>query len=155
MIRVPITLLQTSRMEYSTLTATTLQIVDRYCQCVFGLDFQKDYFVKTGVFSSKFDFRNAHVQGEKEVKELGEYLLFISNQASQLASLMHGTYGAATTNVWAVRDYIHDVENNPCIYKGLPLHTEYRVFVDFDTDEILGISPYWRSDIMEKRFSRN
>lgn len=155
MIRVPITLLQTSRMEYSALTATTLQIVDRYCQCVFGLDFQKDYFVKTGVFSSKFDFRNAHVQGEKEVKELGEYLLFISNQASQLASLMHGTYGAATTNVWAVRDYIHDVENNPCIYKGLPLHTEYRVFVDFDTDEILGISPYWRSDIMEKRFSRS
>lgn len=149
MIRVPITLLQTSRMEYSTLTATTLQIVDRYCQCVFGLDFQKDYFVKTGVFSSKFDFRNAHVQGEKEVKELGAYLLFISNQASQLASLMHAT------NVWAVRDYIHDVENNPCIYKGLPLHTEYRVFVDFDTDEILGISPYWRSDIMEKRFSRS
>ncbi|MBR0283080.1 MAG: RICIN domain-containing protein, partial [Oscillibacter sp.] len=30
-----------------------------------------------------------------------------------------------------------DKENNPCIYKGMPLHTEYRVFVDFDTDEVL------------------
>ena len=35
----------------------------------------------------------------------------------------------------------------------MPLHTEYRVFVDFDTDEILGINPYWKPDVMLKRFS--
>lgn len=40
------------------------------------------------------------------------------------------------------------------IYNGLPLHTEYRVFVDFDTKEILGASPYWRSDVMKNEFKK-
>jgi hypothetical protein len=62
-------------------------------------------------------------------------------------------YGAATTNQFAVREYIHDTEGNPCIYNGLPLHTEYRVFVEFGQNaRILGISPYWRPDVMKKRF---
>ena len=61
-------------------------------------------------------------------------------------------YGANTTNEWAVREYIEDVENNPTFYHGLPLRTEYRVFIDCDSDEILGISPYWRPDVMKKRF---
>lgn len=47
-------------------------------------------------------------------------------------------YGVSTTNEWVVREFIPDKEGNPCIYKGLPLHTEYRVFVDCDTDEVLG-----------------
>ncbi len=63
-----------------------------------------------------------------------------------------GIYGMSTTNEWCVREYIKDVENNPTIYKGLPLHTEYRAFVDFDTQEILGIYQYWDPDVMKKRF---
>ena len=61
-------------------------------------------------------------------------------------------YGAGTTNEWVVREFIEDPDNNPCIYHGMPLRTEYRVFIDCDTDEILGITPYWRPDIMKKRF---
>lgn len=38
------------------------------------------------------------------------------------------------------------------IYHGMPLHTEYRVFVDFDTKEVLGIHPYWDPDVMKKHF---
>lgn len=34
------------------------------------------------------------------------------------------------------------------------MHTEYRVFVDFDTKEILGASPYWRSDVMKNEFKK-
>ena len=49
-------------------------------------------------------------------------------------------------------EYIKDKESNPCIYKGLPFHTEYRLFVDFDSNEVLGISPYWEPDIMKQRF---
>lgn len=64
-------------------------------------------------------------------------------------------YGANTTNEWVVREYIKDKENNPTIYNGLPLHTEYRVFVDFDTKEILGASPYWRSDVMKNEFKKS
>lgn len=46
------------------------------------------------------------------------------------------------------------LETRLYIYNGLPLHTEYRVFVDFDTKEILGASPYWRSDVMKNEFKK-
>lgn len=153
-LQVPLPLLQLSRLDYGCMTPTTLYILDLFCQKIFRLQKEKEYFVKTGTFSSKYDFRNAHVQGEKEVNELGEYLLFIHNQACQMAGpLMYPcTYGPGTTRSWVVREYIKDLEGNPCIYKGMPLHTEYRVFVDFDTKEILGISPYWKPDIMKQRF---
>lgn len=154
-IRVPITLLQLTRLDYNSLTPSTITIVDRYCQRAFHLDESKEYFVKTGTYSSKFDFRNAHVKGAKEVRELGEYLLFIHFLALQMASPLNTKqiYGVSTTNEWAVREFIHDKEGNPTIYKGMPLHTEYRIFVDFDKQEIIGVSPYWHPEIMKKRFA--
>ena len=152
---VPLTLLQLSRLDYESLNSSTMKIVDNWAMQVFDLDVTKSYFIKTGTYSSKYDFRNAKVVGEKEVRELGEYLLYIQNQASLMASpLMNPTiYGVSTTNEWVVREFIEDKENNPTIYKGLPLHTEYRVFVDFDTDEVLLIHPYWDADVLLKHFA--
>ena len=154
-VKVPLPILQLTRLDYNTLNPVTLKIVDEWAMKTFDLDINKTYFIKTGTYSSKFDFRNAKVTGEKEVRELGEYLLFIHHQANMMVSPLNNIriYGASTTNEWVVREFIEDVENNPTIYKGLPLHTEYRVFVDFDADKFLGISPYWRPDIMKKRFS--
>lgn len=156
-IKVPITMLQLTRQDYASLTRTTLDIVDLFCKKVFDLDENQEYFIKTGTYSSKFDFRNAYVHGAKEVRELGEYLLYIHFQALQMASpLAHPCiYGVSTTNEWVVREFIHDKENNPCIYKGLPLHTEYRVFVDFDTNEVIGINPYWDPNVMKNRFGNS
>lgn len=153
-LRVPLTLLQLTRLDYNTLTPGTIDIVDRFCFQAFGLDETKDYFIKTGTFSSKYDFRNAKVTGAKEVRELGEYLLFIQNQAVMMAGPLAqpSIYGVSTTNEWVVRDFIPDTENNPCIYKGLPLHTEYRVFVDADERKVLGINPYWDPNVMKQRF---
>lgn len=153
-IKVPLPLLQLTRLEYGALTSTTLEIVDRYCQKIFHLDETKEYFIKTGTYSSKYDFRNAHVHGAKEVRELGEYLLYIHFQANMMASPFNTPciYGVSTTNEWVVREFIPDKENNPTIYKGLPLHTEYRVFVDCDTDRVIGISPYWEPNLMKQRF---
>lgn len=159
-IKVPLTLLQLTRLEYTELSRTTLDIVDEYCYKVFGLQPDKDYFIKTGTFSSKFDFRNAHVHGEKEIKELGEYLLFIHWQALQMAHYdLSGRnqpiiYGVSTTTEWVVRDFIKDCEDNLTIYHGLPLHTEYRVFVDFDTDEVLGVHPYWDANTVKRHFEQ-
>lgn len=154
-ITVPLSLLQLTRQPYGALTETTLAIVDRYCEEVFSLDPNKDYFVKTGTYSSKYDFRNCHVKGAAEVKELGEYLLFIHFQALQMASPLSKPtiVGACTTNEWVVRDFIQDKDNAPSIYKGMPLHTEYRVFVDMDNNSVMGISPYWEPSVMEHRFS--
>jgi len=157
-IKVPLTLLQLTRLDYMSFNRATLDIVDAYCRKAFELSEDKDYFIKTRTYSSKFDFRNAHVCGAKEVRELGEYLLFIHWQALQMAApttIPHPIYGVSTTNEWVVREFIQDKENNPTIYKGLPLHTEYRIFVDFDIDMVLGIHAYWDAETMKKRFARN
>jgi hypothetical protein len=123
---------------------------------VFELNTDNEYFVKTGTYSSKFDFRNCRVAGDKEVRELGEYLLFIHSQAVRMADPLNNVsiYGVSTTNEWVVREFIPDDGTDPTIYHGLPLRTEYRAFVDFDTDTVLGIHPYWDPEVMKNRFDR-
>ena len=160
-IKVPMNMLQLTRTDYETITGTTFEIVNRFCQKVFDLADDGNYFLKTGTYSSKFDFRNCRVCDPKEIREIGQYLLFIQYQASQMAAPLNidpktgqpkSIYGVSTTNEWVVREYIPDTEANPCIYKGLPLHTEYRVFVDFDTKEVLAVCNYWDPETMKKRF---
>lgn len=149
-MKVPLPVLQLTFAEYSTLTRATLDIVNELCMRAFRLRTDADYFIKTGVFSSKFDFRNARVHDPKEIREMGEYFLFVHNMSRNLGFM---SYGVATKNEWVVREFIPDKEDNLTIYHGLPLHTEYRVFVDFDTKEVLGIHPYWDPDVMKKHFS--
>lgn len=153
-LHVPITMLQLTRLGFETLNPVTKEIVNRYCKKVFHLDEHGDYFIKTGTYSSKYEFRNAHIHEPKEVDEMGEYFLLLNHLTCSMAAPTNNRsfYGANTTNEWVVREYIKDKESNPTIYNGLPLHTEYRVFVDFDTKEILGVSPYWRSDVMKGKF---
>lgn len=153
-LHVPITMLQLTRLGFETLNPVTKEIVNRYCKKVFHLDEHGDYFIKTGTYSSKYEFRNAHIHEPKEVDEMGEYFLLLNHLTCSMAASTNNRsfYGANTTNEWVVREYIKDKESNPTIYNGLPLHTEYRVFVDFDTKEILGVSPYWRSDVMKNKF---
>ena len=153
-LRVPLPMLQLTRLGFETLNPVTKEIVNRYCKRIFKLDEHKDYFIKTGTYSSKYEFRNAHIYNPKEINEMGEYFLFLNHLTCSMASPLNNTcfYGANTTNEWVLREYIKDKENNPTIYNGLPLHTEYRVFVDFDADEVLGISPYWRADVMKGKF---
>lgn len=155
--KVPLTLLQLTRQPYEALTPTTKTILNQWAMEVFDLDVNGDYFIKTGTYSSKFDFRNCHVHDPQEVLELGEYLMYIHFAALQMASPLSKPciYGASTTTEWVVREFIEDVEDNPVIYKGLPLHTEYRVFIDCDTNEVLGCNPYWDPETMKKRFAEN
>lgn len=157
-VKVPITMLQLTRLDYMDHNRITLDIVDEWAQAAFGLEADKHYFIKTGTYSSKFDFRNAKITDPKEVMEIGEYLLFIHTQAVSMAhhdltGRRPVMYGVSTTNEWVVREFIEDEDDEKLtIYHGLPLHTEYRVFVDFDTDEVLGIHPYWDPEVMKQRF---
>lgn len=159
-VKVPLPILQLTHLDYFSLTPTTLHIVDAWAREAFELDENKTYFIKTGTYSSKFDFRNAKVTSPAVVREIGQYLLFIHAQALAMAHYdLSGRnqpciYGVSTTNEWVVREYIEDKEKLPCIYHGMPLHTEYRAFIDFDTDELIGIVPYWDSESMKKRFSQ-
>lgn len=159
-VKVPLPILQLTRLEYFSLTPATLEVVDRWAEKAFNLDPGRTYFIKTGTYSSKFDFRNAKVTTPPEVKEIGRYLLFIHSQANAMAHYdLSGRgqpciYGVSTTNEWVVREYIENSNNLPCIYHGLPLRTEYRAFIDFDNDEIMGMFPYWDPELMKKRFSK-
>ena len=154
-IKVPLALLQSTRVyDFRELSPLSLEDINRFAMIVFDLDLEKDYFIKTGTFSSKFDFRNAKVTKGQEVSELGSYLWYIQSQANQMASPLNNKviYGVSSNNEWVVREFIDDVEANPTIYNGLPLHTEYRVFVDFDTEEVIGVSPYWHPQVMKENF---
>ena len=156
-VKVPLSLLQLGRVyDYEAITPTTFEVINRFCQKVFDLDFNGKYFIKNGVFSSKYDFRNAKVTSPSEVFELGQYLFYIHQQACQMSSLLNNKsiYGAGTTVEWVVREFIKSPEKET-IYMGLPLNTEYRIFVDFDTKSILCDNQYWDKEVMNKRFSEN
>lgn len=159
-VKIPMSLLQLTRLSYETHNRTTLNIVDDYCMKIFDLDLTKQYFIKTGTYSSKFDFRNAKITEPKEIREIGEYLLFIQTQANTYSHYdLSGRnqpiiFGVSTTNDWVVREFIKPKDDDDLtIYHGLPLHTEYRLFVDFDSRKVLGIHSYWDSDVMTKRFN--
>ena len=158
--KVPITLLQLTRKDYSSLTPGSLAVADEWCRRAFQLDPGGDYFIKTGTYSSKFDFRNARVADAKEIAEIGQYLLFVHAQALAHARYdLSGSgrpvvYGMSTTVEWAVREFVPSAVKES-IYHGLPLRTEFRVFVDFDRHEIIGRNPYWRPDVMLRRFERS
>lgn len=93
------------------------------------------YNIKNGCFSNKFDARYCNVQGVDIPKSFMEI---------QMLSQYYDTGG---TTELIVRDYLpFNHEITPTIYNGLPLRPEFRVFVDFDTNEVLYIVNYWDYD---------
>jgi len=143
-VRLPIELAQFMRIDY---VDTSRKDRDVFNQLVFDalkLEEDKTYFIKTGTFSSKFQFANAKCN---EPLEMGEYFQVINNFAMQV--------GAGHSVDIVAREYIEDSENNPTIYNGMPLRTEFRAFVDFDSDEIFGIVPYWHPIVMKRALKHN
>lgn len=138
-MRLPIELAQFIRFEYQETSQADKELFNRFIFDQFELEDDKTYFIKTGTFSSKFQFANAKCS---EPREMGEYFQVINNFAMEV--------GAGQTVDLVVREYIEDVENNPTIYNGMPLRTEFRVFVNCDTDEVLGVVPYWHPIVMKR-----
>lgn len=137
--RLPIELAQFIRLEYQDTSKEDRELFNEIIFNQFELEDGKTYFIKTGTFSSKFQFANAKCF---EPREMGEYFQVINNFAMSV--------GAGQTIDLVVREYIEDVENNPTIYNGMPLRTEFRAFVDCDTKELIGIVPYWNPIVMKR-----
>lgn len=146
--RLPIELAQYIRIQYQDTTPASRAMFNDIISTVFELKPDTTYFIKTGTFSCKFEFANARCS---EPEEMGEYFQVVQNIAM--------TLGAGESVDLVVREYIQDTENNPTIYHGMPLRTEYRAFIDLDhydpaTGEpeprLLGITPYWHPSVMEK-----
>lgn len=104
----------------------------------FDLDVNKEYFFKTGLFSGKFEFQNAHID---DPAAIGDYLHVVSNQAQMV--------GAAASNDMVIREWIPDPENRPTIYDGMPLRTEFRAFIDTDLHRVIDVVPYWNNKKVE------
>lgn len=137
--RLPIELAQFIRLEYQDTASEDKALFNEIIFREFGLEDGKTYFIKTGTFSSKFQFANAKCS---EPREMGEYFQVINNFAMLV--------GAGQSIDLVVRDYIDDIENNPTIYNGMPLRTEFRAFVDCDANELIGIVPYWNPIVMKR-----
>lgn len=100
---------------------------------------EQKLFIKTGIFSNKFEFNKTMVTDRTKI---GQQMLDIF-----YASLV---LGAFETMEFVFREFIEDVECNETIYKGMPLKTEFRVFYDFDIQKVIGISNYWNPEVMIK-----
>lgn len=138
-LRLPIELAQFIRIEYPQTSPHDKELFNKFIFDQFELEDDKTYFIKTGTFSSKFQFANAKCS---EPREMGEYFQVINNFAM--------TVGAGHSVDLVVREYIEDTEGNPTIYNGMPLRTEFRVFVDCDKNELIGIVPYWHPIVMKR-----
>ena len=104
------------------------------------------WFVKNGGFSNKFDFSTC--------KNISSNLLKLTANIIEInyASLMFDTGG--NTELIA-REFINVSPEIPCIYSGMPLRTEVRVFYDFDKKKVLYAVNYWDWDYCHEAISRD
>lgn len=138
-LRLPIELAQFMRVEYPDTNDVSRAAFNQAVFQGLGLEEGETYFLKTGTFSSKFQFANARCT---EPEEAGEYFQVINNLAMML--------GAGTTVDLCARDYVEPEEGTPTIYGGMPLRCEFRAFVDLDDRRLLGVTPYWHPSVMTK-----
>lgn len=96
-------------------------------------------FVKNSLFSNKFDARYCMARP-------GEDLAWhITN--IQYAAMCCMGFGPTGENEFVFREQIrHNHWETPCIYGGLPLRAEFRVFYDFDAHKVIFTANYWDYD---------
>lgn len=103
-------------------------------------------FLKNGGFSNKFDAGTCLIRTDPIT--LTRALIEINYNA-----LLLGADGCTEA---VIRDRIpSDNCKTPCIYNGLPLQNEYRVFYDFDKKEVLYAVNYWDPETCQEAISRN
>lgn len=93
-------------------------------------------FIKNGSFSNKFDAGSSCMASAPDI-------------AMNIINIMYqdAMFDVGGTSELVVRERIpYDRGQTPCIYNGLPLRPEFRVFYDFDTHEVLFVENYWNYD---------
>lgn len=97
-------------------------------------------FVKNATFSGKFNAQNCMTSPST----LTDAITSINYDALCL--------GAGGTSEIIVRERImHNKKKTPCIYNGLPLRSEFRVFYDFTKKKVIFTENYWRYDYVFPR----
>lgn len=102
-------------------------------------------FMKGSTFSNKFDFAGCIVPNGITQKDFGHHALNIFYAALCCDHFESG---------FVFREFIDPDNNLEKIYNGMPLHTEFRAFYDFDRHQVIGIFPYWEKETMNKGLYR-
>lgn len=102
------------------------------------LDLNGKFFIKNGTFSDKFSFENCVLENPDTETIMKQFLDI--NYSAEL-------HGAGGTTELILREFI-DTGVEDTIYGGMRLNTEFRVFFDFDTFDIVKTVNYWDVDFM-------
>lgn len=108
--------------------------------------FYPRFFMKNGGFSDKYQF-NLCEPGPDEV-----------NIAMNLISMNYDAlcFDANGITEVCMRELIpHNEKATPCIYHGMPLRPEFRVFYDFNRHQPLYVANYWDWDYCHDAICRN
>lgn len=101
-------------------------------------DLDRDLFLRFGCSSNKFNFNACHVPNIEYIPErLRDYFENIYEKLEWRKSAEV-----------VLREFIKTSYYRRQIYNGMPLNTEFRIFYDFDTNELLGIYNYWDTETM-------
>lgn len=107
-------------------------------------------FVKNGTFSNKYNF-GENCKCRREVLELTKAISNV-NYFSECC-------GAGGISETVIREFIgdwHYIDTHiPCIYNGMPLRPEFRVFYDFEKRVSLYAVNYWDRDYCLDAISAN
>lgn len=145
---VPIDIMELFFMEKKGMTTTEIMEVvykwvrDKFYPQAFEKLGGGIWFIKNGAFSNKYTFKNCRVLSS-DLMELTSQIIDIN-----YASLCMETGGNAEM---VAREFIHPPKHIPCIYSGMPLRCEVRVFYDFDSHRCLYAANYWDYDYCAKQ----
>lgn len=101
-------------------------------------------FVKNAVFSNKFNFVDCITRKD--------------NLKSHICDINYTAlcFGANGLDELVLREIInYDKSKTPCIYNGMPLRSEFRVFFDFDEKNSLYAVNYWDYEYCKSAIERN
>lgn len=94
-------------------------------------------FMKSGLFSNKFEFDNCVVNSPDEFFEKFYNIEYFAMM-----------FGVRPTLEVVLREFIQ-VPTEMKLYTNMPMHLELRAFVNFDTNEVIEVIDYWHESIVE------
>lgn len=104
------------------------------------------WFIKNGTFSNKFNFSSCKCMPGNPMK-MNDSIIDINYTAL--------LYGADGITEMVAREFIPPAEDVPCIYNGMPMRTEVRVFYDFTRHHVVYAVNYWDEGYCRETISRN
>lgn len=135
--------LRSGEYELDEIESFNSMIIDKLASFPW-IEGEDKFFIKTGIFSNKFSY--SYSCELNDINEIGSQFLDMYYSSMLL--------GADSTNELVIREYIES-EIKDTIYDGMPLRTEFRVFIDIDKDDsrLIDVVNYWQPELMKEHLT--